>query len=369
MSEGLGVSTAAGETRLVYDGRMGELVVLWLKTMLLSLITLGFYRFWGRTRIRKYIWSHTSLVGERFEYDGTGGELFRRFLVALAIVVPLLSVVPVLLLLGADFELATAARFVQVGLFLYLVYIAQYAGRRYRLSRTLWCGMRGGLDGSAHIYAMRAIRYAIAVAITLGIALPWQLVGLWRYEVDNAGFGDVNFRFDGKARPLLGGYLLSWAVIVGGMVVLFVVSGVIAVTIVAAAKAAGAAKASVGTTVAVLMIGAVALYLLAAAWAYLRFAVLLFGHLIGGTRFHRLTFAASARQRDLLRLFLGNLLILAVTLGTGRAFTAQRSVRFLCANLRIHGASELAALTQAPGRRQRRGGEGLVQLLDTGGFA
>ena len=58
----------AEEGQLVYDGRVGELFVLWLKVLLLGIITLGIYsRFWGRTRSREYFWSHVSLLGERFE--------------------------------------------------------------------------------------------------------------------------------------------------------------------------------------------------------------------------------------------------------------------------------------------------------------
>src|SRR5882762_4713710 len=80
----------AGGAGLVYDGRLGPLFSLWLKVTLLAFLTLGFYRFWGRTRVRKYLWSRISLDGERFEYDGTGGELFRRFLVTLVVLAPLL---------------------------------------------------------------------------------------------------------------------------------------------------------------------------------------------------------------------------------------------------------------------------------------
>jgi len=61
---------------LVEDGRFGELFVLFIINILLGVITLGIYRFWGKTRIRKYIWSRSSFRGEHFEYSGTGGELF-----------------------------------------------------------------------------------------------------------------------------------------------------------------------------------------------------------------------------------------------------------------------------------------------------
>ena len=86
------VAAVPRETWLVYDGNTGSLLWLWLKVLGLSIITLGFYRFWGRTRIRTYLWSHVSLLGDRCEYDGTGMELFLRFVVALFILVPLLSI-------------------------------------------------------------------------------------------------------------------------------------------------------------------------------------------------------------------------------------------------------------------------------------
>src|SRR5689334_24469331 len=101
-SDGAGSAMpAAGKTKLTYDGRVGELFVLWIKVLLLGIVTLGIYsRFWGKTRFRRYFWNHTSLLDERFEYDGTGGELFRRFLLAI-------FVLPVLVLMayGAGFLL------------------------------------------------------------------------------------------------------------------------------------------------------------------------------------------------------------------------------------------------------------------------
>ena len=39
-------------------------------------LTLGWSRFWGRTRLRRYLWNHLSILGDRFEYRGRGLELF-----------------------------------------------------------------------------------------------------------------------------------------------------------------------------------------------------------------------------------------------------------------------------------------------------
>ena len=70
----------------VYDGRLGELYAIYLRHLALMLVTLGWSRFWGRTRIRRYVWNHMSVLGDRFEYRGRGRELMIGFLLALLLI-------------------------------------------------------------------------------------------------------------------------------------------------------------------------------------------------------------------------------------------------------------------------------------------
>jgi Bacterial protein of unknown function (DUF898) len=44
-----------------------------------ALITLGIYRFWATTRVRRWFWSKVTIDGERLEYSGTGFELLILF--------------------------------------------------------------------------------------------------------------------------------------------------------------------------------------------------------------------------------------------------------------------------------------------------
>ena len=55
----------------------------------LLMLTLGIYRFWLTTDIRRFLWSNTELAGESFEYTGTARELLLGFLIAIAILLPL----------------------------------------------------------------------------------------------------------------------------------------------------------------------------------------------------------------------------------------------------------------------------------------
>ena len=59
-------------TKVFYTGQRGALFGLAFKTALLTVLTLGIYRFWAKTRIRRYVWSSVSIDGDRLEYTWTG---------------------------------------------------------------------------------------------------------------------------------------------------------------------------------------------------------------------------------------------------------------------------------------------------------
>ncbi len=71
------VDATAQTHALSFHGKGGELFGIYLVNALLSIVTLNVYYFWGKTKLRRYLWSHTQFMGDRFEYLGTGKELFK----------------------------------------------------------------------------------------------------------------------------------------------------------------------------------------------------------------------------------------------------------------------------------------------------
>jgi len=65
----------AAAARLSFSGKGGELFGIYLINIFLSLVTLGIYYFWGKVKIRNYLFSRTEFWQERFVYRGTGKEL------------------------------------------------------------------------------------------------------------------------------------------------------------------------------------------------------------------------------------------------------------------------------------------------------
>ncbi len=71
---------------------LGKETAYWrlrIKGAALLMLTLGLYRFWFATDIRRFLWSNTEIAGDTLEYTGLATELLVGFLFAVAILVPL----------------------------------------------------------------------------------------------------------------------------------------------------------------------------------------------------------------------------------------------------------------------------------------
>src|SRR5580700_5179534 len=71
-----------------FSGDRGEFRGLVTRGAGLELATVGFYRFWLATDIRRHLWSNTQIDGDAAEYTGRARELLIGFMIALAIIVP-----------------------------------------------------------------------------------------------------------------------------------------------------------------------------------------------------------------------------------------------------------------------------------------
>lgn len=198
--------------RLEYDGRHIPFARIVAINALYQMLTAMIFRFWARTRERKYLWSHVRLGEDRLEYTGTGLELFLGFLIVLAVVlVPLIvGFTLVMVLYGDDPVVFGIVYALYVLLLVFLMYVAVYRARRYRLTRTVWRGIRGTLTGSPVKYAFVAIGYTLLVMLTLGLAAPAMRIALARREIENMHLGNRPFTFHGKVGDLFRLWILPW---------------------------------------------------------------------------------------------------------------------------------------------------------------
>lgn len=373
---------AAEQQQFRYDGKLGDLFGIFLVNLALGVVTLGIYRFWGRTRMRRYIWSHVSLEGDAFEYTGTGGELFIGFL----IVAGLFSVVAIVKAVievqsAPDSALPAIANFAFLLAIFYLIFVARYAAQRYRLTRTTWRGIRGGMTGSAWAWGLKAMLLSVLTGITLGFAGPWVQMRLLDDRLNNSYFGDAKASAHTSSSPLYVAFFIGIGITIGGSVLIM-----LAMTVAALASGIGSEFAEIvrqgGGEQATnermqelfkhhagLIVGlGIAFYASIALLGIVAFAqyyVAMAREIARKLTMAELRFGTTITIGRLINRVLWNAVILIVTLGLGLPIVLHRSLRSLVANIQVYGRIEGTQITQSTLQRPRFG-EGLLEAFDPG---
>jgi uncharacterized membrane protein YjgN (DUF898 family) len=211
----------ASQVKVDFSGNRGDFFRLVRNGAALELITFGFYRFWLATDIRRHLWSHTSVDGDAPEYTGRGRELLIGFLFALAILVPIYVAYFVVTI---EAERYKAFASIPLVLFFYMFgQFAIYRARRYRLTRTVWRGVRFWMDGSGWAYAVRAAGWGLLAGITLGAALPWREAALERYKMRHCHYGDLQGSFAGRGSEFFKRGWKLWLIALSPIILAFVV--------------------------------------------------------------------------------------------------------------------------------------------------
>ncbi|MFZ7091726.1 DUF898 family protein [Primorskyibacter sp. 2E233] len=183
-----------------FHGTRSGLFALAFKTGVLTVLTLGVYRFWMKTRLRRWYWSAIRIGGLPMEYVGDPLEKLLGFLVAVVILAFYIGVVN-LLLMFASFALLqgnTAAYLLSFIGVVPIWFYAQYRARRYVLARTRWLGLRFGLEPGAWGYAFRAMGYWLLMLLSAGLLWPLMTFRLEKYQTDRTFFGDRRMAQGGR---------------------------------------------------------------------------------------------------------------------------------------------------------------------------
>lgn len=367
-------------SRPVYDGKLGELYGIYLRHLVLMVLTLGWSRFWGRTRIRRYLWNHFAILGDRFEYRGRGIELFIGFVFVLLILGAWAGLVWLAwqhwfshqAIPGFGFLNLFSITVVFIGF--PLAFVGQYAGMRYKLTRTRWRGIRGAMSGSAWSYGALAAALNFANAMTGQLMTPLVSVNLARPRITSAAIGTQRLEFAGNAGDIYGRYIgyyflniLVWVLVVAAAAVLIGVGSEIGFE----GKTLSDLFSKPGLdTVLLIVIALVAFYTLFGllilplrCW----WLAYLIRYLVARTRAGKVLFATALTTGHMWGFLVLNYLIVLLTLGLGWPWVIHRTLRLIANELWLYGAPDGAAIGQ-PADRGPNFGEGLLDMFDVVGF-
>ncbi|HXF55932.1 MAG TPA: DUF898 family protein [Hyphomicrobiaceae bacterium] len=356
--------------RLAWAAHHG-LVGLSLVNFVLRVLTIGVYHFWGKTEVRRRIWSAIRINGEPLAYTGTGLELFLGFLLVFAAVV-----LPVILLsfaavlaFGPGSPWLIAYQLFVYAAFFFLFGVAIHRAQRYRLARTRWRGIRSGLEGSSWRYGWTHFWTGLLILLTLGWIVPWRSTRLQSLITNGMRFGDRPFRFSASSAVLYPRFAVLW---IAGLCILlasFTMIGSATAFMLRAEDFHPDRPPDISRMTALLaliyatLLAGLLVYGVFSAW----YRAGMLNHFAAHTAFEGATFKGSATAASLMWLTLSNYLLVLLTLGILAPLAQARSARYLIEHIALVGDVPLAEIAQREEDSLRRG-EGLAQAFDIDAF-
>lgn len=306
--------------KLRFHGTGGSLFGIHIVNMLLTALTLGIYYFWGKVKVRNYVFSQSEFEGDRFAYHGTGKELLIGWLKGMVILAAIYGVSFAFLYLSGERSVRGQLLFL---LFLLppllfgLVPIAIAGAWRYRLSRSSWRNIRFSFRGHTREFMKLYAPGLLLTMVTLGFYGPIFSCKIRKFLLDRTWFGNAPFSFDGDGKELVGPYAVAFFL---------------------------------------------GLPTLGLSWFW--YAARQHRYLWSHTRFGGADFGCSITGGSLFWLEFVNGILLVVTLGFAQPWVLVRTVRFMFERISLHGSLDLAVIEQEA-REAGATGEGIADLLDT----
>ena len=357
--------TTGQPLNIAWQGKASNYIGLSFKVFLLKLLTLGIYHFWGKTEVRKKLWSHAELNAQPLEYTGRGMELFLGFLVVVFVFfLPLALIMAGLeIYFGSGSWQHVTGIAVVYALAIYLTGVAIYSARRYRLSRTQWRGIRGAMVGSAWAYGFKFIIYNIINIGTLFLAYPWTQFTLERILTNETRFGQEPMQLTGTSKPLFAAYMVPWIGMLIGYALLFVLFFDKGRVMMEMSQNPESMNHELFFTIYFQILGALVVFGLVMAILFSWFSSKYYNYIAKNTQFSNGNFALTTTPGGLIWLTLSNFFIVLLSLSILSPVAAARLFGYFVDNLSFEGAVDVAKIEQSQESLSRTG-EGLAEGFD-----
>lgn len=304
---------------LAFYGKGYEYFKIQIVNTILNILSLSLYYPWAKERSLKYLYNKNTFEDTPFVFSGTGKEMFKGYIKALAILVALYGA---FFYLTLNDHAGLALLLLYVGI-LSLLPVAIHGSYRYRMAKSSWRGIRFGYSGNLGELVGLFFKGLLFTILTVGIYSAWFTISLRRYILSNIRVGNAQFVYTGDGTDYfimnLKGYFLT----------LFTFG----------------------------------IYLFW--WQKEQFEFF-----VNNLRLEQdedaVFFRSKATGGGFARLMLGNLLILVLTLGLGYAWVVTRNMSFVMNNIEADGYYSFESLQQAQGDYSDATGEDVSDLLDLG---
>jgi uncharacterized membrane protein YjgN (DUF898 family) len=336
---------ASSTHRFAFTGNANDYFRIWAVSLTLSLLTLGIYSAWGKVRKRRYLYAHTRLDGSGFDYRAAPTAILKGRVIALTLFGGFA--------VGSHFVPA-----VQLGFILLLLLLTPWivvASSRFNARNTAWRNVVFGFDGSLREAAKVMLGFGALTVATFGLAFPYFRMRRARFIIERHRFGATPLEADLLAGGFIVAYLLAFLMLIGAAV-LYMVTTATAIFVSGGAKAPELRPFAVFGPLVVLYTAYIAVY------AYVRARI---GNLtLNGTVVGPLRCRSMLRARDLVWLYISNIVAIIVTLGLATPWVTIRMARYRAATLALEGEGQLATFAAATTHASTATGSEVSDLFD-----
>lgn len=334
---------------LEFTGRGGEYFGIWITNLLLTILTLGIYSAWAKVRRLRYFYQHTRLAGAGFDYHGDPVAILKGRLIGLGLV------------LAYNFSGQISWKLFALTLLLLLVVMPWLLRQsfRFRLAYSSYRGLRFRFTGSIADAYRVFLGNGLLMFVTLYLAGPLFHQRLKQYQHGNASYGRAPFSFHAGVGAFYRAYGLVMVLTVLLFVTLVAVVGVVSQTLPKSSSGApdpGAMLMLTGLTFVVLIGG---MLLIRPLWES-RLQNLIWNH----TRLGEHGFRSELSARRLFMLYLGNLVLVLLTLGLFMPWAAVRVARYRASTLEMLPAGPLDEFLASQESEVAATGEEAAELFD-----
>ena len=180
--------TGSQRYKLIFSGTAGEYFRIWMVNLFLTVLTCGIFAAWAKVRSRRYLYAHTLLAGQPFDYMANPWFILKGNLIVGAGIV--------LYLLADTFNPLYSGGVIFV-FYLVLPFLI-YKSLRFNAVNSAYRNIRfrfyGNLKESYSIYLL----LPILIPLTLGMIVPYWIFRRKQYFFGNFSFGSTYNTFEGK---------------------------------------------------------------------------------------------------------------------------------------------------------------------------
>jgi uncharacterized membrane protein YjgN (DUF898 family) len=337
-----------------FTATTGEYFRLWIVNVALTIVTLGIYSAWAKVRKRRYLYGHTRVAGEGFEYLARPLPILLGRLIALALIGAIVAadvLVPAL----------AASRLLRQSLYVVILAIAGpwiiVRSLRFNARNTAYRNIRFRFDAGYRDCLRVVVAYGWLGL--LGIFYPFFKRRLVRFAIENHCYGATRFELPVDfAKPFVRAYYVAYGLfamfMIAAAIVLMIVLAIVSVAVRLAKPQMFAVGFLLWLPVYAIAIGTTFAYVRAktvnAVWNNVR---------VGPVRF-----SSSLRARDVIWLYFSNALAVVATMGFATPWAVIRTHRYRASKTTMIASAPLDGFVQAEAEHVGAAGQEIGDFLD-----